>query len=572
MRQYVMFRYVPTILFISVLAVHAVAGPLQVDSPSDGIPAVPAGKKGGGAGPAIVIGVLVAAGAGVGGYILYRRAKRERRAADSVITVVERAWEKASFLSSEERYREAIGELQSIAGYWYAYERYSARYRNRRSIHPDSIKAVIASCDFLERMIPTVASLNSYAERLPSDEFALSKMPRYKVVEALRYLRTSMDSIMNVHKNHRNGLQYSFRRIDRKLRLVDSLLEESYQDRKADFVLKNRFYYNRAVESGDTAALRLFVDDCEYYQVDREWCQRARMAMQEPAGAVHGPALPKGKMSAGDSIEAEFKATIQSKRIEVLEAYIRKYSGRKYRRLRRSAKIDEVKSALRLLQAEIEREQAFNRAHPRFANGDFASITLSAKGLAHASEEAFTDAWGTLRREVGKLPSIRFPAAVSIDYTRQPPVLMLDAVVSTRHDIERTMVNSRPTYRITCLLPVMRVLHQFKLLTMTMLNDNKTTETKLDEVTDYQIRKVRGATYVLRLSRPDNRGAILFYARGTDNDSTGGTVQFYDFYDLSSRGGGSHRFPIYPGSLPNVIPSLSSDTLEQKLGTEFFGE
>ena len=65
---------------------------------------------------------------------------------------------------------------------------------------------------------------------------------------------------------------------------------------------------------------------------------------------------------------------------------------------------------------------------------------------------------------------------------------------------------------------------------------------------------------------------LLFYAKdiistsATSNES----VQFYNFYDISVDRQKTTRIPIYQGSLPNLVPSLSSDALELQLGTAFF--
>ncbi|MBN1758795.1 MAG: hypothetical protein JW863_10775 [Chitinispirillaceae bacterium] len=565
----VMSRGYRTGLFI-VLLLQAIAEPGQFDGIAEAAPVVPEEKKVSPV-PVIVIGVAVA-GTGAGAYFLIRRTRRERRTADSVIALVEKAWQRSSSYYANEEYREAVRGLQEISAIWYDYERYSARYRKHRRVHPDSIRSVIASCDFLEKMIPLVSSLSREAEGLPADEFALSKMSRYEVMVRKSHLQTAIDSIEQLHPNHLNGLQYSFRHITRKLRSVDSLIAVSYDDRKADFSFKNRYYYNRAVEDSDTAALRRFVADCDYYQVDKEWCQRARLALEEPGAEIIASSAgssPGGKMSVADSIEVAFKQAMQSKRIEVLEAYIQKYSSRRYRSRRRSTKINEVKAALRQLRAEIEKELAFNKIHPRFGNGDFRDILLTVKGVSGATEAVFRHAWNSLEHDVSKLPSIRFPAALSIDYTSKPPLILLDAVISAQNDVERNVVNNRSAYRLIGLIPTMQLLNRFKQLSLSMIGTRSYGGAKKDGVTDFLQKKVGAAMYALRLHSSDGTGTILFYAREPDEGEVG--VRFYDFYDLAINDKGK-RFPIYPGSLPNIIPSLSSDPLEQRMGTEFFGE
>ncbi len=566
-------RYFLTGFLIVFLIGSAISESLQTDLPPGSVPVEPEQKKSSPVAAILTIGAV--AGAGVGAFFLIRRARRERRQADSVIALVEKAWQRSAKQYAAEHYREVVQELQGISANWYQYEKYNTRYRKNRKVHSDSIRRVIASCDFLEGMIPVVSSLTRYAERLPADEFALSKMSRREVQTAKTYLQTSMDSLLNAYPNHRSGLRYSLRHIDRKLRSLDSLIEISYEDRKADFTFKNRFYYNRAVDKGDAVSLRQFVDDCDYYQVDREWCQRARLAMEGREGTdTEQPvsALPPGKkMSTADSIEAAFDYAMQSKRIEVLEEYVRKYSSRRYRSRsrRRLVRIEEAKAALRQLRTEVETELAFNRAYPRFGNGGFSNIVLTIKGVSGATEQLLHLAWDSLENEVSKLPSIRFPASLTIDYTSQPPMILLDAVVSSRHDIEKSLVNSRQSFRIISLIPAMELLHRFKLLSLQMIGNSGRGGHAANSVTDFLQKKVQTAIYGLRLHAAGDKGTILFYAR--EPEPNGETLRFYDFYDLTIRDS-VKRFSIYPGSLPSIIPSLSSDALEQKMGAEFFGE
>ncbi|MBN1306513.1 MAG: hypothetical protein JXA18_01250 [Chitinispirillaceae bacterium] len=531
-------------------------------------------KKGGVGGAVITIGVLTAAVTGVGVFFLYRRARRERHAADSVISIVEQAWDSAGVLYATEHYGGAIAQLKKITGIWYEYERYSAKYRKKRHVHPDSIRAVIASCDFLERMIRPIEALSGYAERLPTDEFGLAHFSRHELLKITQFLRNSIDSIMTVNSNNRDALTYSFRNINRRLNTVDSLLKATYAQQKTEFAVKARFYYNRAIEANDSIALRHFVEDCDYYHIDKEWCQRGRIALRATTSDSSATGALVKKMTTRDSIQLAYNEAMQSKRIEVLEAYIEKYSSRRYRSLRRIVRIDSVKTALRLLRAEVEAEVAFNRRYPRFGNSGSNPIKLTIKGLSHASQEAFGTAWYKLRHDIVKLPDIRLPASLDIDYTGKPPLLMLTAVVSPEHDIGKSVINSRQAYRVSCLMPVMSMLQRLKTRTLASLNAERASNDQLGDRTDYEVKKIGSATYALRLMKPGATGIIIFYARDNRSDSPDANrlFQFYEFYDLAAAGRTSKRFSIYPGLLPNVIPSLASDSLEQIMGVDFFGE
>jgi len=522
-------------------------------------------------GAIITIG-LISVAAGTGGYFLYRRGVKDRQHGDSIIAVVENAWQSASQLYAQERYRDAIVKLQEITAVWHEYDRYSGKYRRRHMVNPDTIRAVIASCDFLETMIEPVRTLTDYAETLPVDEYALTKMTRHDLDARRRFLKTSIDSILEVNPNHRSALHYSFRIIERRLHTVDSLVDAAYFQQKTDFEVKNRFYYNRAVESNDTTELRRFVENCEFYRVDKEWCQRARMALGQPASTGTDDGFAGKTMSVKDSIEYAFERTIGSKKIEDLEQYLEKYSSRRYRRYSRLTRINEIKAALRLLKTAVEQQVAFNRAYPRLDARNVGNVTVIYKGVSSATEGVFENVWKSLEHELARIPQIRHPVSLTVDYTGEPPVIQFEAVIDPATDISRNLINERATYKIECLVPAVRLLHSLKTGVVARLQRAEVDQSE-EQVIQYQVKKVEYVAYTVRLNKPDNGGMIMFYARArraTTLDSLHQT-EFYDFYDISVPGYQAKRFSIYPTSLPNIIPSLSSDTLEQVMGERFFG-
>ena len=171
-------------------------------------------------------------------------------------------------------------------------------------------------------------------------------------------------------------------------------------------------------------------------------------------------------MSTNDSIRYAYKQAMQSRQIEVLEEYIKKYSGRRYRRRRRIAKIDSVKKALMLLQREIDAAIAFNKSYPRFGNGDVDAIEVTTRGLSKLAEVSFDLSWKELKPEISKLPSIRLPASLTIDYTNQSPTMLLDAIASPEHDMEELQINDRKAFRVNALFPAVSLMHKCKLMTI----------------------------------------------------------------------------------------------------------
>lgn len=573
-----MLKRLTVAVLVSLVATSSFSQDGSVADPAS-MESAPVEPKKSSAGAVITITTLFTLGAGAAAFFIYRHARGERERADSITAIVEGLWDSAAVFYNAQQYRGAVDYLQKIPDHWREYEYYSSRYRKNRRIDPDSISAVIASCDFLERMLPVVTPMIEYAQTLPTEEEELPNTSLSRLRNVQNYLRRSIDSILTLHSNHRIALEYGFRPIEKRLRQTDSLLQATYNQRKRDFALKNRFYYNRAMESKDSDALRDFVYECDHFDVEKEWCSRARIALKggNDSGVQKLPAPSAKRMTLRDSIRVELREALSSHRIEILEAYISKYSGRRYRAYRSVSDIAAAQAALRQLRLEISGKARFNSTWPRFSNPDAKlDIPINTKGISSTSEEAFGVAWQTMRKDIAQLPDIRLPAHLDIDYTIEPPVLLLDAAVSLQHDIEKSSINGRTSYRITCLLPAMKFLDDFKFRTVSMLRERKSSMEKFDEALDYQINKVESAMYMVRLKKAGDgaKGYIIFYARARVQKSVQDSakpVEFYDFYDLSADGMTTKRCPIYPGSLPNIIPSLAADSLEQIMGEEFFG-
>jgi len=522
-------------------------------------------------GVVITIGLIAAGGAG--GFLWYRKSEQRRSHADSVIAIVEHAWDSASALYEKEKYRAAILQLHQITATWHEYDKSIKRYRHRHHVDPDSIRSVIASCDFLESMITTVRALGDSAEKLPSDEYALTTMTRHELTSRKAFLRSAIDSIYATNLNHESALRYSLRHIENRLATVDSLVDASYLQQKSDFEIKNRFYYNQAIESGDTVALRQFVDNCAYYKVGKEWCERARLALGGGGGAVALGGTAARPMTVTDSIKMHFDRAIGSRKVEDLESYITMYSTRTYRRYNKYLRISEMKAALRQLKMTIDRQVAFNKEYPRLGVSNVGDITLTIKGLSGADESLFLQVWKRFEREMARLPQVRLPARLTVDYSTEPPLIGFEAVVEPATDITTTTINDRPAYHIESVVPVMKILNTLKNGVVETLLQERAGNTR-DRMVQYRVNKLAFAAYTVRLNKPGNSGMIMFYAK--ENRSAGAdTAQsftFYEFYDIAASGYKTARFSIYPTSISTMIPSLSSDPLEQKMGALFFSQ
>ncbi|MCX7726679.1 MAG: hypothetical protein N2053_07495 [Chitinispirillaceae bacterium] len=523
----------------------------------------------------IITVTLISASAAAGGYLFYRFFFKDWQKADSVISIVEKAWDSSAVLYSLRRYNDAISQLQKITDLWYDYEKYSKRFKRKRHIDPIVIRNVIASCNFLKEMVKTVDLFSEYAEQLPLDEFELANIDRKQIIDKKAYIEQSIDSIMYLYPNHRDAILYSFSHIRKRIEILDSLLEQMYQQKRKEFSLKNRFYYNQAVERKDTSAILQFIDDCSYYQVEKEWCFRARMLMEKNTPTPQKVTIPNKKMSVKDSIQYAFTEAIESGRIELIEAYIKKYSSRKYSTYKKIAMIDSATKILSALRENIDKKLILSNQFPLFANiDDIENIHLTIKGLSDYSERAFNIAWDILSPQISRIPFIRAPASLTIDYTANPPTIMLDAFIITDLDIEKSQINAKKAYKISCLVPTMSFLEKLRDKTIDFLKEIMAQKIKKETMGDffeYEIKKIKTANFVVRLSDANKKGYIVFYAKGAEREnSQKRKINFYDFYDISTVNYQPKRIPIYPGSLPFLIPELSSDPIERWMCSEFF--
>jgi hypothetical protein len=296
------------------------------------------------------------------------------------------------------------------------------------------------------------------------------------------------------------------------------------------------------------------------------------MALEADGSLQDADAVLDRKMSVIDSIRFYYRRAMQSNQIELLEAYIAKYSSRRYRYRKRYTKLDSAKAALHSLQLLVKKQVTFNKEYPRFGNGAFEDFPILTKGLNGLNKQLFQKIWHDLYQDVVKLPSVRLPSSLTVDYTSQPPAITLNAVIAPQYDVIKTNVGSGNNYHINCLLPVMELLQRLKMLVVAALLEKGSVNAQRSDLVEYQIKKINKAVYIVHLSKPHKKGTLLFYAKDKTNSSipTDESIQFYNFYDISVEDKKTTRFPIYEGSLPNLIPSLSSDASELQLGTAFF--
>lgn len=541
---------------------------LQPCAAQEQLPAPTTTQKGNSTGLILTIGAVSVAAASAATWYLLRRAKQHRLRADTLFTTVETAWDSAAVLFDRELYRRAVEQLQVIPPLWDDYRAASQRYHHTTRVNPDSIATIVASSTFLETLAPIARRLTDTLAHLPTDEHALSQMHRLEVTRVIAYASAIIDSILQVQPEYRTATLFACRHITNTTEQVTALLQSVYPQKKLEFSLKNKYYYNQALSSADSSTLRTFVADCDYYQCDKEWCERARLAHARGTAPLPRNQPPGRKTTAVDSMNNAFRAAMESRQLEQLEAYITRFSMRKYRRL--NTRIDSARIAVRLLRQEIQKQMQLNETHPLFTHATTKYIDFTIKGLSHLAEEAFVAAWSDLRNQTAALPSIRLPAALTIDYTLNPPLLLFDATIAPEKDCKKTTNAHITTYALPPLVPVMELLNNLKQQTIEQVQRTATSPAQPFDATAQEMKKINFVAYTVRFRKPDNSAITLYAKAALAPAAKQDAVEFYPFYDLISGDGTNHRFSVTTGTLPNFTPAAAADTLERTMGLRFF--
>ena len=519
-----------------------------------------------GAKTAAGIGIpVVAVGTGIAVYFTARNAKRDRLHGDTVISQVNVCLDSATHLFKADSFYRSAEQLRRVLPLWAEYSHYlQKRELPARPGDIDSVNSAISRCDFLYSLSDQVQRADSFTAALPDDPDILAASDRHQLFPAIAGCRKTIDSIAEVNKEFHSTTGYAFRRSISRLNRVDSLFRVIYDRQKDDFTYKNKYYYNRAVESKDSTELRKFMSDCDYYQVDKQWCERMRLALNPPIpsqveGSLKADTVAVNKkLTAVDSMKLSYSEAIGSGRIELLEEYMKKYSGRRFSK--KDSKIDSVRIALDSLKKIVEREALYNRQHPLFTNADPEELTVVVLGLTGNQEEIFRIAVETRKTEIMKADGIRFPSILKIDYSQTPPIIMMNAFVNAK-DVEKKISGDSAAYSLPGVSWLMQMLDAFKQHVLKELE-------KRDSDSE-QVRKIRTAAYIVRLNK-NVSDYITFY--GKENLRAQGdeqTFKYYDFFDITLNGRNDIRLSNEP-SHTIAVHKDSPDTLKHSLCKGFF--
>lgn len=373
-------------------------------------------------------------------FFLIRLFTRKSLAADSVIQSVETLWNAANNHYSERNFLKASETARQIVPSWDGYLVALKRVHKKPLFDNNGLISFIRFCDVYNSIYPSVVSLTKITNDLPSNEDQIIERNRHELLLKLTSLHKEIRDTLSRYPQDSLLVLHAYRYILSAALKVDTLLGHVYDQQRLDFSLKNRFYYNRMQESSNPEALKQFVADCDYYGVDKEWCERARKTLHPDNTATTNvkstgritPASSR-KLSEAESIYEQYTSVVSSRNVDQLEAYIKKYSSKKYKK---NARIDSARALLNTINKELQIEKQFASEHPYFSDGANNNLfNVSIQGLQSSAVTALQPLTDSFAAAISSLRSLRFPAVLTIDYSATPPLYLLNCYIHDKKDM-----------------------------------------------------------------------------------------------------------------------------------------
>ncbi|MBN1603936.1 MAG: hypothetical protein JW915_20160 [Chitinispirillaceae bacterium] len=373
-------------------------------------------------------------------FFLIRLFTRKTFAADSVIQSVETLWNTANNYYSERKFLQASETARQIIPSLDAYHGALKRVHKKPLFENNGLTSFIRFCDVYNSIYPSVVSLTKITNVLPSDEDQIMERNRHELLLMLTSLHKEIRDTLSRYPQDSLLVLHAYRYILSAAQKVDTLLGLVYNQQRLDFSLKNRFYYNRMQESNNPEALNQFVADCDYYGVDKEWCERARKTLHPDNTATtnvgSGRTAPASsrKLSKTERIYEQYTAAVSSRNVDQLEAYIKKYSSKKYKKI---ARIDSARALLNRITKDLQLEKQFASEHPYFSDGSANSnlFKVSFQGLQNNAVTTLQPLTDSFAAATSSLRSLRFPALLTIDYSTTPPLYLLNCYIHDKKDM-----------------------------------------------------------------------------------------------------------------------------------------
>ncbi|MDG5815597.1 hypothetical protein QA601_10930 [Chitinispirillales bacterium ANBcel5] len=471
--------------------------------------------------------------AGTGGFFLIRVFRERANHRDSLITAVESEFKNAAQLFSEKEYAEASQAYRSVLEDLSSYLSFERHIDPPEGMDSASITEKIGLSDFLHETMEFIHQFKDDVAQLPDTEQKIILQDRREIKRSVAQLKDTLKSVKTNSPRYSSVLNDLLKKSISDLNRVDTLLLAAYPQEQLDFDLKSRFYYNRAVESNDTSVIRRYVEDCDYYQIERRWCEKARVMLEQKAVATQ-----LAPDSIDDPVRSEYLKAMESGKLSRLEAFIDTYSASGHSVYK--SLVDSAKDLRMLFRNEMEDELAFSRRHPLFFNADFSKFGITVEGADSKTEEKifhFISENNTNLRNVARL---RFPAGLSIDLTTEMPMITLTAFISCERDVEKEGAEGNYMIELPGVLSALNLLTTFRNFVVK------------EDLQEHIVKKLNASVFAVRL-RKNNDKFITLYAKTTVD----GVIDWYNLVDITKEG---ENVRVYDQTyLPDININANTD-------------
>jgi len=367
-------------------------------------------------------------------------------------------------------------------------------------------------------------------------------------------------------------VHHGFRKAIQRIKSVDSLFADTYESEKLNFMMKNKFFYNRAVDSRDTSLIREFVDDCEYYQIDKDWCEKAQSSLSTGIIAENTVDYSRKsskknsvkpiKLNPVDSMHNDYKKAIDAKNIALLEQYVTKYAKRKFKK--NEIKIDSVKTLLNALKKQNQEEIAYQTAHAYVSTAGTDKIQISLESADEAFLPVIRDAVNKLGSELTSASGIRLPVNVALDRGENGLRLFLSGYVHPQKDIMSSGTDSGTViYTLEGCRWGVEFLHKLK---NGIIEELKKSPSLKPDLKQEYLNNIAAAVYIVRLSKNEVDNITMYaYCLRKENCNP----EFYTFFDVSSSDVNNKRI-VNDASYSIKLSDDDQDLLKIRLVGNFF--
>ena len=501
-----------------------------------------------------------------------KRIRQERSQSDSVITKVNGILDSAWLYYNNENYPGADMFFSEVVKMWDNYVLHTDKRKVSKRITRDSLETIVSDCKLLWSLQSPLDQVSTLLFPITSNPDELVQHKRQEVLDTLKKAENAINVIVEASGHKRPIVLHAFRKPLQHIADIREGFDKIYDQEKVNFSLKNKFNFNRAIDSKDTRQLRYFADDCDYYKVDKEWCRKAKemlgdttvtAAVMQDIPDAHKK-LVKGKpvkMTAVDSMHNAYKLAMESRDIERLETYISTYARRKFKKS--DSKIDSAAILLVRLKNDKARENAFLKSHPLLSTRSNDSVVLTLKGIDPRCEPLITNIVNSFAGEMKNAPGLRAPVTLTIEKNSDGFNMFFVAYSYPSYDIKVEHSHDTITYSFDGVAWSVNFLHKIKQQILNEFSRSNNMQTMDNAV---YLNSLLSPVYIIRIRKNESQD-LTMYAYSSQQEVE--EPKYFSFFDISDSKKKNVRFTNNYADKIVLYKNLDTDSAAVRMLTDF---